>query len=65
MVRNTETFEEVRINIKRLLRKRDREDLIPEWEELLGKFPDAPIDDKVPTEDVYGEIFGCHGGNVR
>ena len=47
----------VKININRLLRSRDREDLIPEWENFLATFPEAEIDENVPCEDVYGELI--------
>ena len=51
------SFEMIKININRLLRSRDREDLIPEWEKFLAAFPTAEIDENVPCEDVYGELI--------
>lgn len=57
LVQGTPSFELVRMNILALLRSRRRDDLIPVWETFLSKFPDAEVDDKVPCEDVYGDIL--------
>jgi hypothetical protein len=56
-VKNTATFELVKLKIRTLLEKRNRQDLIPGWDEFLDKFPDSVHDDKVPFEDIYGELL--------
>lgn len=57
MVQGTPSFELVKMNIFALLRSRHREDLFSVWETFLSKFPDSEVDNKVPCEDLYGEIL--------
>jgi hypothetical protein len=57
MVQGTPSFELVKMNIFALSRSRRREDLFPVWETFLSKFPDSEVDNKVPSEDLYGEIL--------
>jgi len=45
------------MNITTLLKARDRSDLIETWEDFLGHFPTAEVDDNVPCEDIYGELL--------
>lgn len=65
MVQGTPSFELVRMNILALLRSRRRDDLIPVWEKFLSKFPDAEVDNKVPCEDIYGDILNRVSNIVR
>ena len=53
------------MNILALLRSRRRVDLIPVWETFLNKFPDAEIDEKVPCENLYGDILRFSRDAVR
>lgn len=57
LVKGTPSFEIVKLNIEALLRSRERADLVPVWEAFLDRFPDGEIDEKVPCEDIYGEIL--------
>lgn len=64
-MQGTPSFELVRMNILALLRSRNRVDLIPVWETFLKKFPEAEIDEKVPCEDLYGDILRFSRDAVR
>lgn len=57
LVQGTPSFELVRMNILALLRSRHRDELIPVWENFLSLFPNGEVDEKVPCDDVYGEVL--------
>jgi hypothetical protein len=65
LVQGTASFELVRMNILALLRSRRRDELIPVWEKFLSLFPDGEVDDKVPCDDVYGEVLQLSRDAVR
>jgi hypothetical protein len=64
-VQGTADFELVKLNIRNLLIKRDRHDLIPVWDAFLVKFPDSAVDDKVPYDPIYERLVAKFGGPVR
>lgn len=65
MLQGTPKFELVKLNIISLLTSRDRTDLIPGWETFLSTFPTAEVDDKVPCEDIYGQLLDLHENPTR
>lgn len=64
-LKSSSEFKLIKMNITKLLKQRDREDLIPVWDEFLDKFPDAAEDPNVPFDDVYGDILKQHAGTAR
>ena len=63
-LKNTAEFHLIKLHIMSLLNKRDRQDLIPVWEDFLDKFPEASVDPNVPCEDIYGELLRDYGGTA-
>lgn len=63
-VQGTAGFEIVKLNVFTLLRSRDRDDLIPVWEDFFAKFPRAEVDPMVPYDDIYGDLLSRRGNVV-